>query len=265
VTLGFVHACEQNHLNLSTVGGGRVAQLASGKVVTSPVDPFWLYNYAFGIRRTLDADELAGPFRAAGRNFAHVMASPSSRPGLAEDLERLGFRLEWEDGVWRAGGTGAGAPGLLELGAGDLDAYLAVLRSAWGGGQAPSGRAVALRLADGRTRAYRTADGSGVLALFAAGPTTQLIHLAVAAGAQRQGVGRRMLELAPGLVPQGRPLWLSSDRSGPGVRAAAAAGWSAAHTAAHWLAGLHDGATDQPRPTGEPEDEGMRPRAAPTT
>ena len=246
MTLGFVHACEQNHLNLSTVGGGRVAQLASGKVVTSPVDPFWLYNYAFGIRGTLDLDGLAGAFRAAGRDFAHVMASPSSRPGLADELRRLGFQLRWEDAVWRTGGTGAGAPGLLELGAADLGGYLAVLRSAGGSGQVVSERAVALRLADGRARAYRSADGSGVFTLFAAGPTTQLIHLAVAAGSQRRGVGRRMLELARGLLPEGRPLWLSSDRTGPGVRAAAAAGWAAAHLTGHWLAGLDGRPHDPP-------------------
>jgi ribosomal protein S18 acetylase RimI-like enzyme len=252
MTLGFVHACEQNHLNLSTVGGGSVAQLASGKVVTSPVDPFWLYNYAFGIRRALDLDELAGAFRAAGRDFAHVMASPSSRPGLADELARLGFHLGWEDAVWRAAGTGAGAPGLLELGAGDLDAYLAVMRSAWSQGQVVTERAVGLRLADGRARAYRTAEGSGVFMLFAAGPTTQLIHLAVAAGAQRQGVGRRMLELARGLVAEGRPLWLSTDLTGPGVRAAAAAGWTAAHSAGHWLVDLDGSATDRPEPTPGP-------------
>jgi ribosomal protein S18 acetylase RimI-like enzyme len=250
MTLGFVHACEQNHRNLSTVGGGNVAQLASGKVVTSAVDPFWLYNYAFGVRRALDLDELAGAFRAAGRDYLHVMASPSSRPGLAGELERLGFHREWEDLVWRAAGTGAGAPGLLRMGPGELDGYLATVRSAWGAEQVISERALALRLADGRSSAYRSADGTGVFALFASGPTTQLIHLAVAGGAQRRGVGRRMLELAPGLVAAGRPLWLSSDADGPAVRAAAAAGWTAAHGDGHWLLGLDDAATDRPGDAG---------------
>jgi GNAT superfamily N-acetyltransferase len=237
MTLGFVHACEQNHRNLSTVGGGSVVQLASGKVVTSAVDPFWLYNYAFGVRRALDLGELAGAFRAAGRDYLHVMASPSSRPGLAGELERLGFRLEWEDVVWRSAGTGAGAPGLLQLGPGELDGYLATMRSAWGPQQVTTEQALGLRLADGRASAYRSADGAGVFTLFASGPTTQLIHLAVAGGAQRRGVGRRMLELAPGLVAEGRPLWLSTDADRAAVRTAAAAGWSASHRDGHWLRG----------------------------
>ncbi len=237
MTLGFVHACEQNHRNLSTVGGGSVTQLTSGKVVTSAVDPFWLYNYAFGVRRALDFDELAGAFRAAGRDYLHVMASPSSRPGLAGELERLGFHLEWEDVVWRSAGTGAGAPGLLQLGPGELDGYLATMRSAWGPEQVITEQALGLRLADGRASAYRSADGAGVFTLFASGPTTQLIHLAVAGGAQRRGVGRRMLELAPGLVAEGRPLWLSTDADGAAVRTAAAAGWSASHRDGHWLRG----------------------------
>ena len=250
MSLGFVHACEQNHLNLSTVGGGSVAQLASGKVVTSQVDPFWLYNYAFGIRRALHLDELAGPFRAAGRDFVHVQVSPSSRPGLAAELEGLGFRLEWEDVVWRGTGTGAGAPGLLELGPGELDRYLATMRSAWGPQQVISERALGLRLADDRASAYRSAEGSGVFTLFAAGPTTQLIHFAVAGGAQRQGVGRSMLELAPGLLAEGRPLWLSTDAAEGAGRVAAAAGWTAAHSAGHWLLDLDGPATDRPADAG---------------
>ena len=55
VSLGFVHACEQNHLGLSVIGGGGVVQLAAGKVVTCPVDPLFIYNYAFGIRLAYDA------------------------------------------------------------------------------------------------------------------------------------------------------------------------------------------------------------------
>lgn len=250
MTLGFVHACEQNHLNLSTVGGGSVVQLASGKVVTSSVDAFWPYNYAFGIRRALDPEELAGAFRAAGRDYAHVMATASSRPGLAGELEGLGFHLEWEDVVWRATGTGAGAPGLLELGPDGRDGYLATVRSAWGTEQTITEKAVGLRLADDRAHAFRSADGNGVFTLFAAGPTTQLIHLAVAAGAQRRGVGRRLLELAPGLVAAGRPLWLSTDAAGGGARAAAAAGWSAAHTIGHWLLELDGNATERPGDAG---------------
>jgi hypothetical protein len=241
MTIGFVHACEQNHLNLSIVGGGRVAQLTSGKVVTSPVDPFWVYNYAFGIRRPVAMDAVADPFRAAGRDYVHVMASPSSRAGLPDQLAGGGFRLEWEDGVWRADGTGAGAPGLVQLGPGDLGAFLAIWRSAWGATLEATEKAFGLRLADGRTRAFRTAEASGVFALFESGPTTQLIHWAVAADAQGQGVGRRMLELARGLVAAGRPLWLATDVVGAGQRAAAAAGWTAAHRTGHWLLEL-DGA-----------------------
>jgi GNAT superfamily N-acetyltransferase len=255
MTLGFVHACEQNHMNLSTVGGGSVARLGSGKVVTSQVDPFWLYNYAFGIRRPLDLEELASPFRAAGRDFVHVLVSPSSRPGLAAELERLGFRLAWEDVVWRTAGSGTGAPGLLQLAPGDLDRYLATMRSAWGAEQVITERALGLRLADGRAGAYRTGAGSGVFTLFASGPTTQLIHLAVAADAQRQGVGRRMLELAPGLVAEGRPLWLSTDAVGRANRAAAAAGWTEAYRAGHWLLDMRP-APDRPATAGAQATKG---------
>ncbi|HVD16184.1 MAG TPA: hypothetical protein VNK73_17280 [Actinomycetota bacterium] len=238
MTIGFVHACEQNHLNLSIVGGGRVVQLTSGKVVTSPVDPFWVYNYAFGIRRPVAMEAVADAFRAAGRDYVHVMASPSSRAGLPDQLAGLGFRLEWVDGVWRADGTGAGAPGLVQLGPDDLAAYLAIWRLAWGETLAATEEAFGPRLADGRARAFRTAEGDGVFALFESGPTTQLIHWAVAAGAQGRGVGRRMLLLAGGLVAAGRPLWLATDVTGAGQRAAAAAGWTAAHRTGHWLLDL---------------------------
>jgi hypothetical protein len=237
MTIGFVHACEQNHLNLSIVGGGRVVQLTSGKVVTSPVDPFWVYNYAFGIRRPVAMDAVADAFRAAGRDYVHVMASPSSRAGLADELAALGFRRQWEDGIWRADGTGAGAPGLVQLGPDDLGAFLAIWRLAWGGTPAAED-GFGPRLADGRARAFRTAAADGVFALFESGPTTQLVHWAVAAGAQGQGIGRRMLALARGLVAAGRPLWLATDVNGAGQRAAAAAGWAAAHRTGHWLLDL---------------------------
>jgi hypothetical protein len=253
MTIGFVHACEQNQLSLSVVGGGRVVQLTSGKVVTSPVDPFWVYNYAFGIRRPLAMAAAADAFRAAGRDYVHVMASPSSRAGLPGELTGLGFRQEWEDAVWRTGGTGAGAPGLIRLGPEDLRAYLAIWRSAWGGTHDLAEEAFRLRLGDARARAYRTADASGVFTLFESGPTTQLIHWAVAAAAQGQGVGRRMLELARGLVAVGRPLWLATDVTGAGQRAVAAAGWTAAHRAGHWLLDL-----DGP-PTDRPGDAGVQP------
>jgi hypothetical protein len=238
MTIGFVHACEQNHLNLSIVGGGRVVQLASGKVVTSPVDPFWVYNYAFGIRRPVAMDAVAAAFRAAGRDYVHVMASPSSRAGLADELAALGFRLEWEDDIWRAGGTAAGAPGVVQLGPDDRAAFLAIWRSAWGGAPAVTDAAFGARLADSRVRAFRTAAGDGVFALFESGPTTQLVHWAVAAGAQGKGIGRRMLALARGLVAAGRPLWLATDVRGAGQRAAAAAGWAAGHRTGHWLLDL---------------------------
>jgi GNAT superfamily N-acetyltransferase len=245
MTIGFVHACEQNQLNLSTVGGGSVAQLTSGKVVTSPVDPFWVYNYAFGLRRPVAMGELTAAFRGAGRDYLHVMASPSSRAALPAELAGLGFHLEWSDAVWRAAGTGAGAPGLVELGPDDLDSYLAIWKSAWGAAHHATEEAFGLRLRDARTRPFRTAEATGVFMLFASGPTTQLIHFAVAAGAQGRGVGRRMLELARGLVATGRPLWLATDVDGPGVRAAAAAGWTAAHRAGHWLLDL-EGPPERP-------------------
>ncbi len=250
MSLGFVHACEQNHLNLSTIGGGRVVQLESGKVVTSSFDPFPVYNYAFGVRRRLDLDGAARAFRAGGRDYVHVLVSPSSHAGFRDEVERLGFRLEWEDARWRTTGTGAGAPGLVPLGPADFDGFLGTWRAAWGeqdGTQAHE-EAFRRRFTDGRSRPWRTADGAGVFVLFDSGPTTQLIHFAVAAPAQGRGLGRRMLDLARGAVSAGRPLWLATDLGGQGNRAAAAAGWALDHTTGNWNLDLDDDHPPHPEP-----------------
>jgi GNAT superfamily N-acetyltransferase len=77
-----------------------------------------------------------------------------------------------------------------------------------------------------------------VLLLFDSGTTTQLCHFAVRRSAQGRGVGRRMLELARGLVPAGRPLWLFTAAGGSADRAAAGAGWDLDHTAADWILDL---------------------------
>jgi ribosomal protein S18 acetylase RimI-like enzyme len=232
VSLGFVHACEQNHLNLSVIGGGGVVQLAAGKVVTCPVDPLFIYNYAFGIR--------LAAFKAAGRDYVHVLASPSSRPGLGDDLATLGYRQTERQAYRRTAGTGSGAPGLLELGDGDFDAFLEVWRDAWGAGDETGGREEAYRrrFRDPRSRPYRTADGGGVFLLFDSGTTTQLCHLGVQATAQGRGVGRRMLELARGLLPAGRPLWLFTQAGGAADRTAAGAGWALDHAATDWILDL---------------------------
>jgi GNAT superfamily N-acetyltransferase len=242
VRLGFVHACEQNHQHLSMIGGGSVVQLRSGKAVTNPLDPVFVFNFVFGVRTAFDLDTAARAFRQAGRNYVHVLASPSSRAELPAELERLGFRKVESQAYHRALGTGAGAPGLLELGPDGHEQFLEIYRSAWKvDGPSPRDEAVRRRLQDPRTRAYRTADAAGVLLLFAHGPTTQLVHLAVAAGAQGRGVGRRMLELAPGLVPEGRPLWLFTELGGGGdATAAAAAGWAPSHTADDWMLDLRE-------------------------
>lgn len=237
--LGFVHACEQNHLRLSMVGGGSVVQLRSGKAVTNPLDPVFVFNFVFGVRTALDLDEAAEAFRAAGRDYLHVLDSPSSRRELPAELERLGFRKVETQAYHRARGTAKGAPGLLELAADRHEEFLEIFRSAWGEGPSPRDEAVRRRLADPRARAFRSADAGGVLLLFADGPTTQLVHLAVAAGAQGRGLGRRMVELAPGLVPEGRPLWLFTELGGGGDAAAsAAAGWERSHTADDWMLDL---------------------------
>jgi GNAT superfamily N-acetyltransferase len=239
VSLGFVHACEQNHLNLSTIGGGGVVQLRAGKVVTCPLDPLWIYNWAFGIRRDLDLEAAAAAFRAAGRDYVHVLASPSSRPGLPEELAGLGFRNAETQAYRRTAGTGAGAPGLLELGPDGVDGFLDLWKAAWGHRDG-AGREAAYRqrFLDARSRSYRTADGGGAFLLFDSGTTTQLCHLGVRREAQGQGLGRRMLELARGLVPAGRPLWLFTQAEGAGDRTAAAAGWALDHTATDWLLDL---------------------------
>ncbi|MFL5794722.1 MAG: hypothetical protein ACJ75K_20255 [Actinomycetes bacterium] len=240
MSLGFVHACEQNHLNLSVIGGGGVVQLAAGKVVTSPVDPLFVYNFCFGVRLAYDAEGAAAAFRAAGRDYVHVLASPSSRPGLGDDLAGLGYRHVEDQAYRRTAGTGAGAPGLLELGPGDIDAFLEVWRDAWDHDDGAGAREEAYRrrYRDPRSRPVRTGDGGGVLLLFDSGTTTQLCHFAVRRSAQGRGVGRRMLELARGLVPAGRPLWLFTAAGGSADRAAAGAGWDLDHTAADWILDL---------------------------
>jgi GNAT superfamily N-acetyltransferase len=250
MTLGFVHACEQNHLHLSTVGGGQVVQLASGKVVTSALDPFPVYNYTFGVRRRLDLDGAARAFRAAGRDRVNVLVSPSSHAGLRDELGRLGFRLQWEDARRRTTGTGAGAPGLLPLGPADFDGFLDAWKAAWGGCHGTEGREEAFhrRFHDGRSRPWRSADGAGVFVLFDSGPTTQLLHLAVAAPAQGRGLGRRMLGLARGVVSAGRPLWLATEIGDQGDRAAAAAGWELDHTTAICTLDLDDHHPPPPEP-----------------
>ena len=237
MSLGFVHASEQNHLNLSVIGGGGVVQLAAGKVVTCPVDPLFIYNFAFGVRLAYDADAAEAAFEAAGRDYVHVMASPSSRPGLGDDLAGLGYRHAESQAYRRADGTGSGAPGLLALGDGDFDAFLEVWRDAWGADDKTGGREEAYRrrYRDPRSRPYRTADGGGVLLLFDSGTTTQLCHFAVGRAAQGRGTGRRMLELARGLVPAGRPLWLFTAAGGSADRAAAGAGGALDHTATDWV------------------------------
>jgi hypothetical protein len=247
VRLGFVHACEHNHASLSTVGGGSVVQLGNGKVVTSAIDPSAAYNWAFGIRRGFDLGGATAAFRLAQRDYVHVRCSPSSRPDLGEELAGLGFALEWTEAYRRSTGTGMGAPGLVDVTPADVDRFVAVWRSAWGQQHDPGGREYTARrrLEDPRSRAYRSADGNGVLVLFDAGPTTQLFHFAVVSGAQGRGLGRRMLELARGLVPAGRLVWLSTDAGGRADRAAAAAGWQASHTTASWILHLND-------PAGEP-------------
>jgi hypothetical protein len=239
VRLGFVHACEQNHQHLSTIGGGWVVQLDSGRAVTNPLDRVFVYNFVFGVRRALDLEAASAAFRAAGRDYVHVLASPSSQQGLPDQLARLGFRQTKTQAYRRTQGTEAGAPGLIRLDPGDHQRFLEIYHSAWRV-SAPSARDEALRqrLADPRSRAYRCADGSGVFLLFSAVSTVQLAHLAVAAEAQGQGTGRRMLALAPGLISRGRPLWLFTERGGGGDRTAEAAGWELAYTAGNWLLDL---------------------------
>lgn len=224
------------------VGGGSVVQLRSGKAVTNPLDPVFVFNFVFGVRTAFDLDTAERAFRAAGRDYVHVLASPSSRAELPAELEGLGFRKAESQAYHRARGTGAGAPGLLELGRDGHEQFLEIYRSAWRvDGPSPRDDAVRRRLEDPRARAYRSAEASGVLLLFSDGPTTQLVHLAVAAGAQGGGVGRRMLELAPGLVQEGRPLWLFTGLGGGGdASAAGAAGWSLSHTADDWLLDLEE-------------------------
>ena len=77
-----------------------------------------------------------------------------------------------------------------------------------------------------------------MLLLFDSGTTTQLCHFAVRGAAQGRGLGRRMLELAAGLVPTGRPLWLFTAAGGSADLAAAGAGWSLDHTASDWILDL---------------------------
>lgn len=107
-------------------------QLASGRVVTSTIDPFAAYNWAFGIRRGLDLPGAVAAFRLAGRDYVHVRCSPSSRPHLAPELAELGFSFGWTEVYRRSMGTGEGERGLTRLARAEFDHFFAVWRSAWG-------------------------------------------------------------------------------------------------------------------------------------
>lgn len=234
MSLGFAHATDANHLSLSLVGGGTVVQLASGKVVTSDVDPLFIYNWTFGVRTGLDLGAAAAAFRAAGRPYVHVVAGPPSRRDLPAMLADRGLRHVETQSYRRTAGTGAGAPGLVPYARDEGDRFADLVLGAQDGGEAR--RAAFLRrFADPRSRPFRNAEDTGCLLLFDDGPTTQLCHLAVREAARGLGVGRELLRLAAGLVRTGRPLWLFTAADGPGDRTAAAAGWSRAHTAENWL------------------------------
>lgn len=235
MSLGFAHATDANHLSLSLVGGGMVVQLTSGKVVTSDVDPLFIYNWAFGIRRGLDLGAATAAFQKAGRRYVHVVTGPASRRDLPDVLAASGFAHFETQSYRRTAGTGAGAPGLVPYARDDGDRFADLVLSAGDGADEERRTAYLRRFADPRGRPFRNAEDTGCFLLFDDGPTTQLCHLAVRRSARGQGVGRRLLQLAVGLVPAGRPLWLFTEADGAGDRTAAAAGWTRDHTAQNWL------------------------------
>src|SRR5262245_56597716 len=161
--LGFVHATETNHQSLSLVGGGRVVALPSGRAVLSGVDPLWVYNWVFGVRRALALDAARDAFAAAGRAYVHVLASPSSRTDLPDMLAGLGLHQVETQSYRRAEGTGAGAPKLEPFDRSDAAGFVELVLSAPVGGERQDHRRPAYerRFADGRSRAFRTPDRSG--------------------------------------------------------------------------------------------------------
>ena len=97
----------------------------------------------------------------------------------------------------------------------------------------------ALTAAQALDEALGIESGGWVVVNGAGGVTGGLlVQLAVARGAQGRGVGRRVLELARGLVPAGRPLWLFTAAGGSADRAAAGAGWALDHEATDWILDL---------------------------
>ena len=200
------------------------------------------------MRLAYDAAGAAAAFRRRPRlrpraRLAVVAAGAGRRPGRAR------YR-HVEDQVYRrTAGTGSGAPGLLALEGDDFEAFLEVWRDSWGPTTRPTGREEAspAPVPGPAQPPFRTGDGGGVLLLFDSGTTTQLCHFAVRRSAQGR-VGRRMLELARGLVPAGRPLWLFTAAGGSADRAAAGAGWDLDHTATDWILDLGPpGAASAPR------------------
>jgi hypothetical protein len=243
MSIGFAHAVDANHLSLSLVGGGRVVQLSSGKVVTSEADPLFIYNWTFGVRLRLDLEAVTAAFRAAGRPYAHVVAGPSSRRDLPGILAEHGFRHVESQSYRRAEGTGAGAPGLVPYDRDEADRFADLVTDDQND---PVRReAYVRRFADPRTRPFRDAADTGCFLLFDDGPTTQLCHLAVRKDARGHGVGQELLRLATGLVPPGRPLWLFSARDEAGDRTAQAAGWRRDHEAENWLLDIDAGGPER--------------------
>ena len=174
------------------------------------------------MRLAYDAAGAEAAFKRAGRDYVHVLASPSSRPGLGDDLAGLGHHAE-DQAYRRTAGTGSGAPGLLELGDGDFDAFLDVWRDAWGDDDKTGGREEATGTGSGPAQPpLPDRRQGGVLLLFDSGTTTQLCHFAVARSAQGRG-GPADAGAGPWPGPAGRPLWLFTAAGGSADRAAAGA------------------------------------------
>jgi hypothetical protein len=189
-----------------------VVQLAAGKVVTCPIDPLFIYNWAFGVRLAYDAAGAAAAFKAAGRDYVHVLASPSSRPGPGGRAGRARLPPRRGPGLpadrrHRVGGAGAAGPRRRRRR--PVSGHLAG-RLGDGDQTRPRGGLPAA-VPGPRSRPFRTGDGERRAAAVRLRHHHPAVPLAVSPRRPGRGVGRGS-GAGPGWSPPAGPVAVHHGR-----------------------------------------------------